>query len=94
MVNKCGFLSGRIAFSFELKLLTSAMHQTNSLFNLDCLAGHDCIFLMFGVRDAFSEVLGSLRWSKLKLYIEQMKWHPDKEQCRVGRPDLLNTWIL
>lgn len=61
MVNKCVFLSGKIAFSFESKLLTSAMHQTNSLFNFDCLAGHDCIFLMFGIKDAFLEVLGSLR---------------------------------
>lgn len=35
MVNKCVFLSGKIAFAFESKLQTSAMHQTNSLFNLD-----------------------------------------------------------
>lgn len=35
MVNKCVLLSGKIDFTFESKLLTSAMHQVNSLLNLD-----------------------------------------------------------
>lgn len=34
MVNKCVFLSGKIAFAFASKLLTSITHQTNGSFNL------------------------------------------------------------
>lgn len=62
MVNKCVFLSGKIVFAFELKLLSSAMHQTNSLFNLDLWFSWTRLHIPhIQEKDATPEVLGSLR---------------------------------